>query len=374
LKKLEQRFLSIQKEIFSVYSKMELSKKTDIIRDPWKRPEGGGGKTCVIQNGNIFDNSAVNFSSIYGSKLPKSALGNSKVKSTRYGFQAMGVSVICHPKNPNIPTSHMINKNKQIKDWWIGGGYDLTPYVIYKDDINNWHSQAKANLDRFDKSFYKSFSKTCNEYFYIPHRNERRGVGGIFFDNKQYKSIDSSINFLESIAKTYLSSYKELINNRKKETFTKEDKQFQEIRRGRYVEFNLVNDRGTAFGLQSNGRISSILSSLPLNASWVYKKTKSMEAREKHSRFARNENISISYEAFKVDENNFNSFIKEFFSHKDSLGLNITLPFKKSAAQLEGKISEEAKIIAAVNTIKKENRSLYLDSTDGVGFIDDLKT
>ena len=288
MKKIEQRFLTIQKEIFDVYSKMELSKNTDIIQDSWKRPEGGGGKTCVIQNGNIFDNSAVNFSSIYGSKLPRSALGNSKVKSTRYGFQAMGVSVICHPKNPNIPTSHMnirlfciLNKNKQIKDWWIGGGYDLTPYVIYKDDINNWHSQAKANLDRFDKSFYKSFSKTCNEYFYIPHRNERRGVGGIFFDNKQYKSIDSSINFLESIAKTYLSSYKELISNRKKETFTKEDKQFQEVRRGRYVEFNLVNDRGTAFGLQSNGRISSILSSLPLNASWVYKKTKSMEAREK---------------------------------------------------------------------------------------------
>lgn len=288
MKTFEKRFKSIQNEIIAAYTKLESSKRASIISDSWRRPEGGGGRTFVIQEGSFFDNCAVNFSSIFGSKLPKSAIGNSIVKSTRYGYQAMGVSVICHPKNPHIPTSHMnvrlfciLDKKNKIKDWWIGGGYDLTPYFVNEEDISHWHKSAKINLDGFNKSYYGKFSKNCNEYFYIPHRDERRGVGGVFFDNKKHKSIDSSIDMLESIAKTYLNSYQDIINNRKNLSFTKDEKEFQELRRGRYVEFNLVNDRGTAFGLQSNGRTPSILSSLPLRASWKYRKSKEMQAKEK---------------------------------------------------------------------------------------------
>ena len=287
MKDFEKRFQSIQSETINLFSGLEKSKKASIISDTWKRPEGGGGKTFVIQEGAFFDNCAVNFSSIFGSKLPKSAIGNSIVKSTRYGYQAMGVSVITHPKNPNIPTSHMnvrlfciLDKNMNIKDWWIGGGYDLTPYIVFEEDISLWHNQAKKTLDLYSKKYYNSFAQNCNEYFYIPHRKERRGIGGIFFDNTKHLTIDKSIEMLTSIAKSYTESYAEIIKRRFKIPFSNEDKEFQSLRRGRYVEFNLVNDRGTAFGLQSNGRIPSILASLPLNASWKYKKEKALELRE----------------------------------------------------------------------------------------------
>lgn len=288
MKDLEKKFKSIQADIVDLFTDCEKSKNASIISDSWKRPEGGGGKTFVIQDGSFFDNCAVNFSSIFGSKLPKSAIGNSIVKSTRYGYQAMGVSVITHPNNPNIPTSHMnvrlfciLDKNKRIKDWWIGGGYDLTPYIIFNEDIDLWHSEAKESLRPYNKKYYDSFSQNCNDYFYIPHRKERRGVGGIFFDNTKHISIEKSIEMLAAIAQSYANSYSEIIKRRTKTPFSKEDKEFQSLRRGRYVEFNLVNDRGTAFGLQSNGRIPSILASLPLNASWKYKKDKIMELREK---------------------------------------------------------------------------------------------
>ena len=288
MKDFEKKFKSIQADIIDLFTDCEKSKNASIISDSWKRPEGGGGKTFVIQDGSFFDNCAVNFSSIFGSKLPKSAIGNSIVKSTRYGYQAMGVSVITHPNNPNIPTSHMnvrlfciLDKNKRIKDWWIGGGYDLTPYIIFNEDIDLWHSEAKKSLRSYNKKYYDSFSQNCNDYFYIPHRKERRGVGGIFFDNTKHISIEKSIEMLAAIAQSYANSYSEIIKRRTKTSFSKEDKEFQSLRRGRYVEFNLVNDRGTAFGLQSNGRIPSILASLPLNASWKYKKDKIMELREK---------------------------------------------------------------------------------------------
>ena len=288
MKDLEKKFKSIQADIIDLFTDCEKSKNASIISDSWKRPEGGGGKTFVIQDGSFFDNCAVNFSSIFGSKLPKSAIGNSIVKSTRYGYQAMGVSVITHPNNPNIPTSHMnvrlfciLDKNKRIKDWWIGGGYDLTPYIIFNEDIDLWHSEVKESLRPYNKKYYDSFSQNCNDYFYIPHRKERRGVGGIFFDNTKHISIEKSIEMLAAIAQSYANSYSEIIKRRTKTSFSKEDKEFQSLRRGRYVEFNLVNDRGTAFGLQSNGRIPSILASLPLNASWKYKKDKIMELREK---------------------------------------------------------------------------------------------
>ena len=288
IKNLEHIFKNSQEKIIESFSKVEKSNAARTTFDKWKRPEGGGGQTFVIESGAFFDNCAVNFSSISGKKLPKAALGNALVKSSNNGYQAMGLSVISHPKNPYIPTSHLnirlfciLDRNKEIKEWWAGGGYDLTPYISFKSDNIKWHDDAKALLNSYNKSFYKKFSKNCNEYFFIPHRNERRGVGGIFFDNFTQMNLAKPTEMLSSIADQYLSSYMHIANKRKKTKFNKEQKDFQLLRRGRYAEFNLVNDRGTAFGLQSNGRIQSILASLPKDVKWSYKKDNSYIKMEK---------------------------------------------------------------------------------------------
>ena len=288
IKNLEHIFKNSQEKIIESFSKVEKSNAARTTFDKWKRPEGGGGQTFVIESGAFFDNCAVNFSSISGKKLPKAALGNALVKSSNNGYQAMGLSVISHPKNPYIPTSHLnirlfciLDRNKEIKEWWAGGGYDLTPYISFKSDNIKWHDDAKALLNSYNKSFYKKFSKNCNEYFFIPHRNERRGVGGIFFDNFTQMNLAKTTEMLSSIADQYLSSYMHIANKRKKTKFNKEQKDFQLLRRGRYAEFNLVNDRGTAFGLQSNGRIQSIIASLPKDVKWSYKKDNSYIKMEK---------------------------------------------------------------------------------------------
>jgi coproporphyrinogen III oxidase len=288
IKNLEHIFKNSQEKIIESFSKVEKLNAARTTFDKWKRPEGGGGQTFVIESGAFFDNCAVNFSSISGKKLPKAALGNALVKSSNNGYQAMGLSVISHPKNPYIPTSHLnirlfciLDRNKEIKEWWAGGGYDLTPYISFKSDNIKWHDDAKALLNSYNKSFYKKFSKNCNEYFFIPHRNERRGVGGIFFDNFTQMNLAKTTEMLSSIADQYLSSYMHIANKRKKTKFNKEQKDFQLLRRGRYAEFNLVNDRGTAFGLQSNGRIQSILASLPKDVKWSYKKDNSYIKMEK---------------------------------------------------------------------------------------------
>ena len=288
IKNLEHIFKNSQEKIIESFSKVEKSNAARTTFDKWKRPEGGGGQTFVIESGAFFDNCAVNFSSISGKKLPKAALGNALVKSSNNGYQAMGLSVISHPKNPYIPTSHLnirlfciLDRNKEIKEWWAGGGYDLTPYISFKSDNIKWHDDAKALLNSYNKSFYKKFSKNCNEYFFIPHRNERRGVGGIFFYNFTQMNLAKTTEMLSSIADQYLSSYMHIANKRKKTKFNKEQKDFQLLRRGRYAEFNLVNDRGTAFGLQSNGRIQSILASLPKDVKWSYKKDNSYIKMEK---------------------------------------------------------------------------------------------
>jgi len=286
--KLDKHFKDIQSSIYKNFKELETSKKVNISKDSWNRAEGGGGKTMVIADGSFFDNCAINYSSIYGTDLPKAALANSLNKDTKFGYKAMGVSVISHPKNPHVPTSHMnvrffgiLDKNREIKDWWIGGGYDLTPFIPYQDDILTWHKSAKKNLDGWDASFYKIFSDNCNNYFNIPHRNERRGVGGIFFDNLSEFNIENSIDFLKSVALCYSDSYLKIANNRKMEKFTQDEKNFQLLRRGRYAEFNLIYDRGTAFGLQSNGRIESILASLPSDVKWSYKKDNEYKSLEK---------------------------------------------------------------------------------------------
>ena len=288
IKDLENIFIGSHAKIIDAFTSLEKSNKSIITSEKWKRDEGGGGHTFVIQDGNFFDNCAVNFSSISGKKLPKAALGKSISESSKYGYRAMGVSVITHPKNPFIPTSHMnirlfcvMGSNNTIKKWWIGGGYDLTPYLPFKDDCINWHKEAKETLDQYNKTFYKKFSKNCNEYFYIPHRKERRGIGGLFFDNITNMTIEKSTDMLSDLANTYLESYQSIVSKRKANKFSKEQKEFQLLRRGRYAEFNLIYDRGTAFGLQSNGRIESILASLPKDVKWSYKKDKNYIKLEK---------------------------------------------------------------------------------------------
>ena len=289
IKELELTFKNIQSQIRKEFENLETSKNSEISYDSWKREEGGGGKTFIIANGSFFDNCAVNFSSIYGNQLPDSALPNSLKKTIKNGYHVMGISVISHPKNPYIPSSHMnvrlftiLDKKGEIDNWWIGGGYDLTPYIPFEKDIVNWHKEAKASLEPFSSSFYKQFSENCNEYFFIPHRNERRGVGGIFFDNLSDLSLENSLKMLESVASSYINSYISILNKRKSIKFTKEEKEFQLIRRGRYAEFNLIYDRGTAFGLKSNGRIESILASLPSNVKWSYKKSQKYRDLEKN--------------------------------------------------------------------------------------------
>ena len=285
---LEKIFRKSHSNIIDSFESLEKSNKAIITIDKWKRPEGGGGKTFTIQNGTFFDNCAVNFSSIKGKKLPQAALGNSLVKSSNNGYQAMGVSVISHPKNPYVPSSHMnirlfciLGKNGEVKDWWSGGGYDLTPFFPYKIDCIKWHKDAKDCLDQFNKSLYNKFAKNCNEYFYIPHRKERRGIGGIFFDNFSKLSLDKTLSLLSCTANQYMNSYNSIAIKRDSNKYTSAQKDFQLFRRGRYAEFNLTYDRGTAFGLQSNGRIESILASLPSDVKWSYKKDKDYLNMEK---------------------------------------------------------------------------------------------
>ena len=285
----EQKFRATHSFVKDKFNKLEGSNNSKISEDNWTRAEGGVGTTYVIADGDFFDNCAVNFSSIYGKKLPNAALAKTLNKEVNFGYQAAGISVISHPKNPHIPTSHMnirifgiLDKDGLMCDWWIGGGYDLTPFLPYKEDIIGWHNDAKKFLDPYGANFYKDFSENCNNYFNIPHRNERRGVGGIFFDNlKIFSSIDLGISFLQSMAVTYIESYIKIIKRRRNSDYSEAQKEFQLLRRGRYAEFNLVYDRGTAFGLESNGRIESILSSLPSNVKWSYKKSEEYNLLEK---------------------------------------------------------------------------------------------
>ena len=288
INELEQKFKDIQSFVKTSFEELEPLKDSITIQDSWKRPEGGGGITNVMTEGDFFDNCAINFSSIFGKELPNAALAKSLNKEAKHGYRAMGISVISHPKNPHIPTSHMnvrlfaiLDKNKEISDWWIGGGYDLTPFIPYKEDIIEWHNSAKQLLDQYGPNFYKDFSENCNNYFNIPHRNERRGVGGIFFDDlKDFPSTQEGLSFLKEISATYSKSYINIANKRKEMSYDESQKEFQLIRRGRYVEFNLLYDRGTLFGLQSKGRIESILASLPASVRWSYKKSKEYKSNE----------------------------------------------------------------------------------------------
>ncbi len=246
----------------------------DFRVDEWTRESGGGGRTCVLVN-EVFEQAGVNFSHVQGDKLPASATG---VRPHLAGlpFEAMGVSVVMHPRNPYVPTSHFnvriffVNLPEGKKVWWIGGGFDLTPYYGFEEDAVLWHQQAKQACEILSPEAYPKFKKACDEYFYLKHRQEARGIGGIFFDDLSDLDFDQALNFLRAVADHYRLAYHTIIMRRKGLIFGERERKFQCYRRGRYVEFNLIYDRGTLFGLQSGGRTESILMSLPPEVHYRY--------------------------------------------------------------------------------------------------------
>ncbi len=245
------------------------------IEDAWQREQGGGGRTRVLTNGAVFEQAGVNFSHVFGSQLPKSATAARPELEGR-DFQAVGVSLVIHPHNPHIPTSHanvrffIAEKENADPVWWFGGGFDLTPYYPIKEDVIHWHKTAKATCDPFGEGVYEKYKKWCDDYFYLKHRNETRGVGGLFFDDLNEWGFEKSFEFMQSIGNAYVPAYQPIVNKNKNKPYTADERDFQLYRRGRYVEYNLVYDRGTLFGLQTGGRTESILMSLPPLVKWKY--------------------------------------------------------------------------------------------------------
>lgn len=263
----------------TICNALELSDGNATFReDIWERPEGGGGKTRIISNGAVFEKGGVNTSIVHG-KVNQAMRQQLKIEGENWF--ACGLSIVLHPLNPFIPTIHcnyrmfeLYDENRQTIDLWFGGGTDLTPYYLFEEDAVHFHETYKNTCDKFDKGFYPIFKQTCDDYFVNTHRhNERRGIGGIFYDYKRpdhIRNIEFWMNFSKSCGNSFLSSYLPIIEKRKNIPYNEHNKYWQEIRRGRYVEFNLVHDRGTLFGLKTNGRTESILMSLPPTVRFEY--------------------------------------------------------------------------------------------------------
>ncbi|MFT7299753.1 MAG: coproporphyrinogen III oxidase [Porticoccus sp.] len=245
------------------------------IEDSWIREEGGGGRSRVITDGVVFEKGGVNFSHVHGTQLPPSAT-TARPDLAGRSFEAMGVSLVMHPANPYVPTSHanvrffIAEKPGEEPVWWFGGGYDLTPYYGNLEDCQHWHQTAKAACAPFGDDVYPRLKQWCDDYFFLKHRNEPRGVGGLFFDDYSQPGFDQSFGLMRSVGDSYLNAYLPIIQRRKDRPWGERERQFQLYRRGRYVEFNLVYDRGTLFGLQTGGRTESILMSLPPLVRWEY--------------------------------------------------------------------------------------------------------
>ncbi len=249
--------------------------KANFAEDQWQREEGGGGRSRVLSNGAVFEQAGVGFSHVMGGKLPPSATAHRPELAGR-SFQAMGVSLVFHPHNPYIPTTHcnvrffVAEKENEVPVWWFGGGFDLTPYYGFEEDCLHWHRIAREACDPFGKDVYPRFKQWCDEYFYLKHRQEPRGIGGLFFDDLNEWDFQTCFRFLQSVGDNFLHAYLPIVQQRKHMDYGERQRQFQLYRRGRYVEFNLVYDRGTLFGLQSGGRTESILMSLPPLVRWEY--------------------------------------------------------------------------------------------------------
>lgn len=243
--------------------------------DSWDRPGGGGGRSRVLEGGNVFEKAGVNFSHVFGDGLPPSATAQRPELAGRR-FQAMGVSLVIHPHNPHVPTSHanvrffIAEKDDAEPVWWFGGGFDLTPYYGQREDARHWHATAGAACEPFGDDVYPRFKKWCDDYFFLKHRAEPRGVGGLFFDDLNDWGFERSFAFMRSVGDHYVPAYLPIVQRRRATPFGEREREFQLYRRGRYVEFNLVYDRGTIFGLQTGGRTESILMSLPPLVSWRY--------------------------------------------------------------------------------------------------------
>jgi len=257
-------FLGLQASIVAALEALDGGRFRE---DRWTRPEGGGGRACVIEDGALLERGGVNFSSVQGSRLPPSATAARPQLAGR-AFEAMGVSLVLHPRNPYCPTVHMNVRCFAAGDvWWFGGGMDLTPYYGFEEDARHFHAACKAAVGA---ALHPKFKRWCDEYFYLKHRNEPRGVGGIFFDDLNEPDFDSCFALVKSVGDHFVTAYAPIIERRRETSHGEREREFQAYRRGRYVEFNLVYDRGTLFGLQSGGRTEAILMSLPPRVAWRY--------------------------------------------------------------------------------------------------------
>lgn len=273
LERVKTFFLTLQNKICQALEQADGS--AQFTPDIWERESGGGGESRVLCNGKVFEQAGVNFSHVKGDSLPRSATAKRPELEGR-NYEAMGVSLVIHPVNPQVPTSHanvrffIAQKEGTDPIWWFGGGFDLTPYYAYEEDIIHWHQTAYQACAPFGSDYYTRFKQWCDEYFYLPHRDEQRGVGGLFFDDLNEQGFAHCFALTQSIAEHYIPAYLPIVNKRKELAYTEQQRDFQLYRRGRYVEFNLVYDRGTLFGLQSGGRTESILMSMPPLVKWQY--------------------------------------------------------------------------------------------------------
>ena len=269
---VENYLLDLQDRICSALRELD---GAPFREDAWTREEGGGGRSRVLENGTLFEKAGINFSKVYGANLPVSATAHRPELAGR-DFEAMGVSLVIHPRNPYVPTSHanvrffIARKPDADPVWWFGGGFDLTPYYGFEEDAVHWHQTAQAACAPFGNDVYPRYKKWCDDYFVIKHRNEPRGIGGLFFDDLNADGFERSFAFMRSVGDHYLPAYIPIVERRSQLPYGDKERDFQLYRRGRYVEFNLVYDRGTLFGLQSGGRTESILMSLPPQVSWRY--------------------------------------------------------------------------------------------------------
>ena len=274
----EKFYAYIEKLQDEITSKLEaIDGKASFQQDIWERAEGGGGRTRVIENGAVFEKGGVNISAVHGALAPAM---QRYFKVGDVDFFACGLSLVIHPKNPMVPTVHanwryfeMYDKNGEILDQWFGGGQDLTPYYLFDEDARHFHQVSKNACDKHSKDFYPEYKQKCDEYFWNAHRDEARGIGGLFFDYlkaDKKRSIEDWYAFVTEVGNSFLEAYVPIVENRKDFPYSEENRNWQEIRRGRYVEFNLVHDKGTLFGLKTNGRIESILMSLPPHVQWKY--------------------------------------------------------------------------------------------------------
>lgn len=272
-KAVEEYLRSLQARI--VASLEDADGKAKFRQDLWERPGGGGGDSRILRDGAVFEQAGVGFSLVFGNELPPSATKTRPELAGR-SFRAMGVSLVIHPQNPYVPTTHANFRFFSARDasgkpvWWFGGGFDLTPFYPFHDDVLHWHRTAKAACDPYGDDVYDRYKKWCDDYFYLKHRDETRGVGGLFFDDLHESGFERSFEFTRAVGDQFLPAYLPIVKARKGHKYGERQREFQLYRRGRYVEFNLIYDRGTLFGLQSGGRTESILMSLPPRVRWEY--------------------------------------------------------------------------------------------------------